>query len=382
MEDTLVYVGFLLLPVVFAGALYAVARRRASGAGTQQPRTDRRREGGRRPRPGERAGARDATPAATTVELGWPRLVAVNFLVFLLLSSVVLLGLESYYRFVYDSTDSFGLTRTTAEWWMRHSHANKMVVRDDVEYALARTPGRPRVTFLGDSFTAGHGIADVGDRFANLVRKDRPAWEIHVLARSGLDTGAEVRFLQDTVRRGYELDRVVLVYCLNDISDIVPEWNAIIDRIKDKRDPPGFLVQHSYLANVAYYRLKAMRDPDVSNYYGFVRSAYAGTVWEKQRERLAGLKAFVDANGGRLLVVTFPFLHAVGPDYGFRGAHEKLGALWMELGVPHLDLLTVYGDLPSRSLTVGAFDAHPNEHASRLAANAIEKFLDGELPAN
>jgi hypothetical protein len=219
-------------------------------------------------------------------------------------------------------------------------------------------------------------VANVDARFPNLIRKERPAWEVHALAKTGLDTGAEIRLLQDVVRRGYELDRVLLVYCLNDIADIVPEWNAIIDRIKDKRDPPGFLVQHSYLANILYYRLKAVRDPDVSNYYGFVRTAYDGKVWEAHRRRLVQLKELVEANGAQLMVATFPFLHAIGTDYEFRAIHEMLDDFWKGLGVPYLDLLPVYARLSSRMLTVNRFDAHPNERAHRLAATAIEEFLD------
>jgi hypothetical protein len=378
VADTVVYVVILLLPVLLAVALWVFAR---SVARRPHPRPERPRGERRRTRTGSAAGRKGerapAAPAARAeADVGWGRILGVNLLVFLLGTAILVAGFETYYRFIYDSTDSFGLTRTTEEWWMRHSHANKAGVRDDVEYALKRTPGRPRITFLGDSFTAGHGVKNVGDRFPNLVRTERPAWEIQVFAKSGLDTGAEVHLLQDTIRKGYDLDRVLLVYVLNDISDIVPEWNAIVNRIKDKGHTPGFLVQHSYLMNILYYRLKAMRDPDISNYYGFLRNAYEGQVWENHRQRLVRLKELVEANGGHLLVTTFPFLHAIGPGYQYRPVHAKLDALWKELGVPHLDLLDVYGALPSRSLVVNGFDAHPNEHAHRLAATAIEEFLD------
>jgi len=117
----------------------------------------------------------------------------------------------------------------------------------------------------------------------------------------------------------------------------------------------------------------------VSNYYGFLRTAYDGKMCENHRQRLVRLKELVEANGGHLLVTTFPFLHAVGSGYPYRPVHAKLDALWKELGVPHLDLLDVYGTLPSRSITVNGFDAHPNERAHRLAATAIEGFLDTQL---
>ncbi|MFO0983406.1 MAG: hypothetical protein U1E76_17015 [Planctomycetota bacterium] len=52
-----------------------------------------------------------------------------------------LLAAECYYRFWYDTTDSFGLTRTTSRWFKRYYALNRMGFRDNVEYAHTR----PRV---------------------------------------------------------------------------------------------------------------------------------------------------------------------------------------------------------------------------------------------
>jgi hypothetical protein len=353
VDDAPLYGTILALPVLLAILLWVVAR----GGSAPTSRSERRR-------------GKESAP--------WGRLVAVNVLVFLLASSVVVAGAETYFRFLYDTTDSFGLTRTTKDWWTRHSHANSLGVRDDMEYALKRTPGRPRVSFLGDSFTMAHGVANVEDRFVNIIRRERPDWDVHSMAKSGLDTGAEINLLNDWLRRGYEIDHLVLVYCLNDISDILPEWNAIIDRIKGEK--PGYLVEHSYLANILYYRLRGMRDPDVSNYYHFVTNAYDGRVWQSHQQRLARLKAIVEQHGGTLSVVTFPFLHAIGPGYEYQHIHDKLRAFWASQGVPHLDLLDAYAGRSPREITVNHFDAHPNELAHRLAATAIEQFLDAQMP--
>ena len=47
----------------------------------------------------------------------WLRLIAGNSLVFLLLCSIVLFSGEVYYRFFNDTTDSFGLTKSTRRWF-------------------------------------------------------------------------------------------------------------------------------------------------------------------------------------------------------------------------------------------------------------------------
>ena len=47
-------------------------------------------------------------------------------------------------------------------------------------------------------------------------------------------------------------------------------------------------------------------------------------------------------------MVTFPFLHALGPNYEYQFVHEELDQFWRELKVPHLDLLEVYRELPPK----------------------------------
>lgn len=311
------------------------------------------------------------------------KLVAGNLLVFMILLLLSCGVGEIYYRFVFDSTDSFGLSRVCARWFERHYHNNNVGARDSIDYSKRIAPGKRRVTFVGDSFTVGHGIADVERRFANILRTSLGAGcEIHVVAANGADTGQELATVMELLNAGYETDIVVLVYVLNDISDIVPEWQAILRRIYAKKPNENALLQHSYFLDTVYHRMNAARDPDVSNYFGFVRKAYDGPEWEVQQDRLAAMARQVRANGATFLVVTFPFLHAIGEAYAYGPVHEKLGALWASQGVPHLDLLPIYEPFKPEELVVGSFDAHPNECAHEVAAVVIETFLREQMDQN
>lgn len=311
-------------------------------------------------------------------EVHWSRLLAGNLLVFLLAASSAVLGGELYYRFFYDTTESFGLTKATARWFQRHFQDNNIGFRDSVDYDRDIPTGRRRVTFMGDSFTVGHGIADVEDRFANRLRAARSDLDVHVMANAGWDTGAELWNVHSLAASGYQMDVVILVYCLNDVADLVPEWEQITDRIFESSQP-GYLVQHSYLLNTWYYRWKAQQDPDVANYYEFVREKYEGRVWQRQQQRLATLQDAVERAGGRLLVVTFPFLHALGAEYRYAEVHRRLDQFWQERGVAHLDLLDVFESRTPREVTVNRYDAHPNEEAHAVAAEAMLAFLEREL---
>ncbi|HMP82445.1 MAG TPA: SGNH/GDSL hydrolase family protein, partial [Verrucomicrobiota bacterium] len=292
------------------------------------------------------------------------------------------LGGEIYFRHIHDTTDSIAYTKVARQWIERYCVYNSAGFRDNVQYSLEIEPGKSRVSFVGDSFTAGHGIKSVEARFPNLIRAAHPEWEIHVLARFGIDTGMELRLLQQSVADGYKFDQVVLVYCLNDIADLFPEWSDALYRLMADAERGGWLRRHSFFLDTIYHRYRAARDPVLNNYYSFVKDGYRGELWNVQKERLKAIRDLVEANGGRLLAVTFPFIHESGDDYEYAFVHKQLDQLWNELGVPHLDLMPVLKVHPSGQIVVNRFDAHPNEFANQLVARAVDEFLNEQLRAS
>jgi lysophospholipase L1-like esterase len=322
----------------------------------------------------------------TETRPGRGRLVVGNALVLLFFVCVAALVGECWMRFVYDAPDSYGLLRANDRWFQRHFKLNAQAVRDDVDYDLGPAPkDARRVTFVGDSFTAGHGVADVADRFANRVRSARPEWQVHVFSATGVDTGQELVLVEHNLPRvaegGYRLDVVVLVYCLNDLSDLMQDYDAVRRRMTALKADRGFLASHSHLCDALRFLWITSRDRDFSDYYPTIASAYETSVWDEQRARLRRIRDVVAARGGRLAVVTFPFVNDVGPGYRFREAHRRLAAFWEAEQVPALDLLATFDGRDPRELVVGRFDAHPNADAHALAAEAIVPFLDRVLAA-
>ncbi len=302
------------------------------------------------------------------------RLIAGNALVLLLIGSVTLMGGEIYYRFFYDRTDAFGMTKVNQDWLKRHYHYNSVGMRDSVDYALKRGPGVRRVTFVGDSFTAGHGVKDVEHRFANRVRQTLSHVEVHVFAVNGFDTLYEMRNVEELAASGYEFDVTVLVYVPNDIMQTLPPQNHPVERVRAAADP-SWVAQHSYLFNTWYYRRYFARQPATASYYQFIPEAYEGPAWPVQQQLLQRIRLLVESSRGRFAVVTFPFLHELGADNPYRTVHEKLGAFWQRNGVPHLDLLPVFESHAGEDLIVHSRDPHPNERAHQLAADAIAAFV-------
>lgn len=300
-----------------------------------------------------------------------------NLLLLSFLVSLLLAPGELYYRFFYDEPDGFGLGLASKRWMARHYSFNNLGMRDDVDYALAIAPGRTRVTFLGDSFTNGHGVSQVEARFVNRLRDAHPEWEVHMLASDGRNTGPLLADLRQRLSAGYEIDRVVYVYCLNDLTDVMPGWRAIGRRTYSER--PGLLLANSWLLNTWYYRLRAMLDPDLRSYFPRIARAYGKRPWQVQSQRLEELARLVAEHGGRLQVVTIPFLELMD-DPEFRAIHAQLDRFWKERGVPHLDLLEAFESIPLEELRASRFDTHLNPEGHRLAAERIEGFLLADSP--
>lgn len=127
----------------------------------------------------------------------------------------------------------------------------------DVEHAVERTPGTPRILILGDSIAAGQGVVHREDIFSRrleiyLREAGLPA-EVLNFAVSGYNTGQEVAMLEDKGLR-FEPDLVLLAYCLNDKrrSD-----GGILSTLRERERDSGGAVRARYnpwLVHSALYR--------------------------------------------------------------------------------------------------------------------------------
>jgi hypothetical protein len=268
-------------------------------------------------------------------------------------------------------------TLVSSAWSARHVHKNNLAVRDNLDYSCQLTPGRRRVTFVGDSCTAGLGVKDVEDRFANRIRRRHPEWEVHCVAIPGLDTSTELLQMHTlTVSNGYQLDQLVLVYNLNDIGELMPRWVEGYKKIIADPFWQGWFCRNSYFINLFYHRWQLRHNAYLQHYFDEVEEAYRGPLWEREKRGLNGFCNMTSLRGGRLLVVTFPFLEAMPR---FRFANQQLNRFWEARGIPHLDLLDVFRNVPPAKLMVNPHDSHPNEYAHALAAEAINRFLTEQV---
>ena len=289
--------------------------------------------------------------------------------------AALFLAAESLFVACYCTTDSFGLSLVSARWQERYVARNNWDCRDRKYYRGQPAEGVKRLTILGDSFAFGHGVAKIEDRFGERLGAKLSAtgakWEVQNLAEPGASTKWEAERLEQlAAKEGYRTDVVLLAYCLNDLEDLVPETADVVGSIiLDK--PSNYFCREFHLPNFLYYRWRQFGRPEVQGYFGWLKKGYEPPLWDKQRERLDRIVSWCAERKVKLVVAIFPFMAGLGDDYAFAAAHRRLDAYFKEKNVPCCDLLPVYREHRGERLVVNRYDAHPNERAHALAADAI-----------
>ncbi len=292
--------------------------------------------------------------------------------------------LEIGFALFYDQTDSFSLSNASERWYKMHVRINSDGYRDARPFRTTTRHGQRRILFAGDSFTFGHGVRNVEDRFSDKIaarlEQARPGeFVVSNVALPGLD----LRKLCDAqlpewIRDRVDVDVLVYTFVLNDIENF-DERTAVHYSDIERMKPRFFLFRETYFFNLLYFRLLQFSRPEVRGYYSYLQESYESQAWERLERKLDELHELCTEHGIDLRIVIFPFLHNLEGDYPFHTAHRQLVHFFRERGIRHLDLEGVLRPHVSEGLTVNRYDAHPNERAHAIAAEAIEQHLLDDL---
>lgn len=298
----------------------------------------------------------------------------------------LLTGFEIYLAVFYDQTDSFNTTLTSKTWYRRHvdPYKNPEGFRDRRLLRKEPPEGVKVVWVMGDSFTYGHGVRRLEDRFSDRIADDFERQQpgrflVYNVAEAGSHIVQAHNWAELFWSRGYTPpDVVVFVLCLNDIE---PFLDGSHERYKKMGTwaPPWLILRESYLLNFLWFRLKQSQQADYRDYFGDLAGAFQGSAGSKLLDRVDRLNYTCRKNRVSLRLVIFPFLHNLGPQYQFAAAHDRIARHCRNVNIPVLDLRPVLEPHSGEGLTVNRFDAHPNERAHALAAEAIETQLLADL---
>lgn len=300
-------------------------------------------------------------------------LVLGNALVFLCLLGVLGIIGETYFRFVSVATDSFGMSLPARRWFAIYTELNAYGCRDK-EWTPEKPPGVRRIAFVGDSFTYGWGVEDVADRFTDRLLAEFEArhpgrTEILNVAKPGWGTQDQKGPIANLVTQ-LDVDEIVLCYVPNDIEKRLPR-DQTFDPIRPP-EPVLFDPDRSCLLDHLYRRIWVPRVPTVRDYHDWLAAGFDDPVtWGLHTRDLADIAQYCRENNRILRVVLLPYLRTGGTQFDSQAIHDRLTEFFSNLEIPVVDLLPSIRGKDAASLTVNAYDPHPNATAHSLFAEAI-----------
>lgn len=278
--------------------------------------------------------------------------------------ALFLIFLEVVFMFVPQSHEGV-LSKASQIWWSKYwTPVNSLGYRD-VEPKV--TAGKKQVLVIGDSFSAGHGLKTVSERFSEILgTKLGEGYQVRNLGVSGSDSGDEARRLADYPVKP---DAIVLQYFPNDIERVAQANGLTITGGMPFDDVSGAtaqIVRRFYLPNFVYWQLPHAQ---FSTFDEFVSTAYSdSTVLRAHFADLSKIVAYGDSTGAEVYAVFVPFLFQLDKSQGYTRPVEDF---LKQNGVKVLTLNSEIAAIPEKDRVVGRNDGHASAAVNAAIAEKL-----------
>ena len=252
---------------------------------------------------------------------------------------------------------------------MEYAEINRVGLRGP----LPSKEDRPRILFMGDSFTFGEGVA-FEQTFVSLA--SRRMAENLATPNFALNGGVPgYSTFEESLRlpqllEWFAPEAVVVVFVPNDAIHVSEAFARDDDLLKG--GGRGGWTPRIYdvlrLALTSEARTRETEAWYLAHYFGAQRKD-----WDDARAALVAMRDLCASRGTAFGVVYFPILHRDGASPLDRIATE-VGRACGEAEIAFLDLSLAFVDRPKRGLWVHPVDHHPNARAHRLAAERVAPF--------
>lgn len=288
---------------------------------------------------------------------------------------VIFILLEAIFMFI-PRSHSADYSLASKLWYKKYwKPINSLGYRD-------REPDNiyPVILFVGDSFTAGHGLQSVNDRFSNFVgqelKKHGRKYNTINIGKPNANSLDEFNLMQDFFyKTRIKPQIIVLQYWGNDI-EYVAEGNGIkFDGFKPPANMNKFLIfigSGSYLFNYLYWLFP--REYLGEPYLTFLYRAFKDeNILSKHKE---DLKLFIDyarMNSIKLIVVVFPFLTDTEISDNLYG--NNIVSFFRNYNVTVINVSDLVQDIPKSERIVNKNDGHASRKVNRIVAEEILKMI-------
>jgi len=243
-------------------------------------------------------------------------------------------------------------------WVVRADGYNKDGMRDR-EHKITPEPGTHRIVCLGDSVTAGFGVArheNYPSLFESFMKQINLPVEVFNYSVSGWSTLQQVTAYETLIRK-YQPNHIFLGFCLNDVAEMHNNM---------QESPPAiisFSLRHFALLRWLVHA-KAREVSEVRELFDPIPSLSVEDGWRRVFEELDRLNQIAQLDQCALSVVIFPFRFQLLDNAPPPVAQQKLIAWCRQREIPCIDMLPAL----KRIGTSGFID---ESHLSLSGAKAV-----------
>lgn len=283
--------------------------------------------------------------------------------------ALLLLGIEGVMRLTLVQSDAFAFTIMHEQWTQLYwNPINELGFRD---YPPNSDPDITHILVLGDSFASGHGVNDIDDTFPHILAHELgDGYSVNIAAEPGWDTDREMTGLAEYP---VQPNIVILSYYYNDIGYALPD-NPV--QVTFPTPPIDWLEDHFFIASFLYWHVF---QTNVGGDHTYAENLLAGydnpDVWTRHEQNLAQIVVWSRDRQIPVIVLAWGGIRA--PEVT-RPAIDRVAGYFDSQNVPVVNMIDVLADEDPSTLTVNAFDDHPNAIAHRLAADALLPLIPVE----
>lgn len=239
----------------------------------------------------------------------------------------------------------------------------------------------PVVLFVGDSFTAGHGLKSVDDRFSNIAGKELnkkgKKYTVINIGKPNLDSRSEYDVMRAFIYMArIKPDKIILQYCGNDIESVAMNNGLIFDGFNPPSDMNKFLIligSGSYLFNYLYFL--SPREYLGMSYIAYLTKAYKNDdILSKHKDDLKLFMDYSRKNSIQLIVIVFPFLTDLGMSDSMY--LNDIVSFFNANKISVINVSQLAKDIPVTERIVNINDTHASRKLNKIVAQEILKKLE------
>jgi len=292
-----------------------------------------------------------------------------NVLLFTGVLAILFYSLEFIFLFV-PRSHGVGYTKAAQLWFYNYWKKNSYGLRD-----IEPDSSKKAILFIGDSFTAGHGIKNTEDRFSNIFKANTGGFQVLNLGENGANTGTEFHNMLKFINKAQiKPQGIVLQYYGNDIEGAAAEKGRTFagqDPLKNKHILKQRLFNGSHLLNYFYWLVPHNTQ---NNYLEQLTNAYSDSaIMALHYGQLDSFFQYAKTKHIPIAVVVFPFLQNIAVSDTIYV--NKIVSYCSQNKIPCLNVSELVRKEKTKDLVVNVNDGHPSVALNRLVANELKNKI-------